>query len=211
MTNTVTQPHQHDAHHDHAPHEHDHHYSDATDVFGFWIYIMTDCVLFSCLFATFIVLFQNTYNGFGMKQLTDLPYVFGETVFLLVSSFTYGMAILSMYKDKLKHVMSWLLVTFVLGCGFVAMEINEFVHIAMEGHGPQTSAAMTSFFSLVGTHGLHVSLGLLWMLILFFQLMTFKLSPAMKRRLTYLGMFWAFLDIVWIFVFTIVYLMGSTI
>lgn len=193
-----------------ATHEHDHqHESDSIDVFGFWTYIMSDCVLFSCLFATFIVLFQSTYNGFGMKQVTDLPYVLGETLFLLASSFTYGMAILSMYKDKLQRVITWLVITIILGACFVGMEINEFVHIAMSGHGPTTSGAMSAFFTLVGTHGFHVTMGLIWMITLVIQLAKFKLNPAMKRRLTYLGMFWAFLDIVWIFVFTIVYLMGS--
>ncbi len=190
-------------------HHHEHHDQDSIDTFGFWLYIMSDCVLFSTLFATFIVLFHNTYNGFGMKQVTDLPYVLGETLFLLASSFTYGMAILNMYKDKTNKVITWLIVTFILGLGFVGMEINEFIHIAMSGHGPQTSGAMTSFFSLVGTHGLHVSMGLFWMLTMIVQIAKFKLSKDVKRRLTYLGMFWAFLDIVWILVFTIVYLVGS--
>lgn len=191
-------------------HDHDHHHNaDQIDIFGFWIYIMSDLILFSCLFATFIILFKNTWNGFGMKQVTELPYVLAETLFLLASSFTYGMAILSMYKDRTKAVMTWLIVTFILGASFVVMEVNEFHHIISIGHGPETSGAMTSFFSLVGTHGLHVSMGLFWMLVMLIQIAKFKLSPAIKRRLTYLGLFWAFLDIVWIFVFTIVYLMGS--
>ena len=189
-------------------HEH-HHNSDAKDIFGFWIYIMSDCVLFCCLFATFMVLRNNTFGGVGMKQITDIPYVFAETLFLLTSSFTYGMAILNMYRNKRNGVIAWLIVTFLLGATFVGLELNEFIHLAMAGHTWQSSAALSSFFALVGTHGLHVSLGLLWMLVMIVQLCVFKITPAVRRRLTYLGLFWAFLDIVWICVFTIVYLMGA--
>lgn len=181
---------------------------NSKDVFGFWIYIMSDCILFSCLFATFIVLRDNTFGGPGMREITNLPYVLKETLFLLASSFTYGMAILSMYKNYQHRVIGWLIVTFLLGLSFVVMEVNEFAHLVIEGHGPNTSAAMSAFFTLVGTHGFHVSMGLFWMLVLIIQTAIFKLNPAMRRRLTYLGLFWAFLDIVWIFVFTIVYLMG---
>ena len=181
---------------------------NSKEIFGFWIYIMSDCVLFAALFATFMVLRDNTYGGPGMREITNLPYVLKETLFLLASSFTYGMAILSMYKNYQHRVIGWLIVTFLLGLSFVAMEINEFTHLILEGHGPQTSGAMSAFFTLVGTHGFHVSMGLFWMLVLIIQVSIFKLDSTMCRRLTYLGLFWAFLDIVWIFVFTIVYLMG---
>ena len=169
---------------------------------------MSDCVIFASLFATFAVLRNHTYGGLGMKEITDLPYVLAETVFLLMSSFTYGMSILSMYKNHYQRVIGWLLVTFLLGLTFVVMEVNEFTRLILEGHGPQSSAALSAFFTLVGTHGFHVSMGLLWMLLMMVQLSIVKLTPATCRRLTYLGLFWAFLDIVWIFVFTIVYLMG---
>lgn len=195
--------------HTHDHHDEHHHDSDSTDILGFWLYIMSDCVLFSCLFATFLVLHTATYNGFGIKEFLDLPYVLAETMFLLASSFTYGMAILAMYKSHQRQVMTWLLVTFVLGASFVVLEVNEFLHLIHEGHGPQTSAAMSAFFTLVGTHGLHVSIGLFWMLIMIVQVQCFKVTPAVKRRLTYLGLFWAFLDIVWIFVYSIVYLIGA--
>lgn len=181
----------------------------SVQVFGFWIYIMSDCLIFGSLFAAFIVLKGNTFGGPGMKQITDLPYVLTETVFLLLSSFTYGLAVLNMYKDRMVGTLIWLIVTFCCGLGFVAMEIHEFYHLIMEGHGPQTSGAMTGFFSLVGTHGFHVSMGLLWMFIMMIQLLTFGITKDTRRRLTYLAMFWAFLDIVWIFVYTIVYLMGA--
>ena len=144
-----------------------------------------------------------------MKQLTDTTYIFIETMVLLASSFTYGMAILSLYKNQVKRVMLMLGVTFMLGAFFVGMEMNEFVNLYAEGHGWQTSAGMSAFFTLVGTHGLHVMMGMIWMAVMIAQLGYFGITPFMRRRLTYLGLFWAFLDIVWIFVFTVVYLMGA--
>ncbi len=186
-----------------------HHDADSMDIFGFWIYILSDCILFSAIFASYAVLHTNTYGGTEIKSIVNLPYVLTETMVLLVSSFTYGLAILSLYKNHLCKVITWLAATFVCGFTFVAMEIYEFVHLYMEGNNWQGSAALSSFFTLVGTHSLHVSLGLVWMLILMLQLLFFGLTPVMKKRLTYLGLFWAFLDIIWIFVFTIVYLMGA--
>lgn len=202
MTTDTLTAHGHDAHH------HEHHDMDKTDVFGFWIYIMSDCVLFATLFATFIVLRHNTFGGATMKDITSLPYVLVETIFLLTSSFTFGLATLNLYKGGRGRVIGWLVITFIFGIAFVLMEIHEFVGLIHEGHGPQSSAAMSAFFTLVGTHGFHVSMGLLWMIIVMVQLFMYGNSKTMQRRMTYLGLFWAFLDIVWIFVFTIVYLMG---
>ena len=190
-------------------HDHDHHHSsDAMDVFGFWIYIMSDCVLFAAIFAAYAVLYTSTYGAPGIKQLASLPYVFGETMALLASSFTYGMGILAMYKNNKPKVIFWLGVTFLFGITFVTMEVKEFIHMYLEGHSWHASAALSAFYTLVGTHGFHVSMGLLWMLVVMVQLLLYGVTPTMRRRLTYLGLFWAFLDIVWIFVFTIVYLMG---
>lgn len=187
----------------------EHHDSDTTDVFGFWLYILSDCILFGTLFTAFITLKSNLYGGLGLKQLTDTSYVFIETMALLASSFTYGMAILSLYKNNVRRVMLMLGLTFLLGAVFIGMELNEFINLAKEGHGWQSSASMSGFFTLVGTHGFHVFMGLIWMLVVIAQLAYFGITPFMRRRLTYLGLFWAFLDIVWIFVFTIVYLMGA--
>jgi cytochrome o ubiquinol oxidase subunit 3 len=188
---------------------HDHHKADATSVFGFWIYIMSDCILFATLFAAFAVLHNNTFGGPSIKELASMPYVLGETLFLLFSSFTYGIAMLALYKKSKGRAMTWLMITFLLGLSFVVMEVNEFVHMFMDGHSWHTSASLSSFFTLVGTHGTHVSIGLLWMLIMIFQLKKFGINSVTSRRLVYLGLFWHFLDIVWIFVFTIVYLMGG--
>lgn len=192
----------------HTHHDH-HHDTDAMDVFGFWLYIMSDCILFAIIFATFAVLHTSIYAGPAIKELVNLPYVLIETMVLLSSSFTYGLAILSLYKNATKKVLFWLAITFLFGASFVGMEVNEFIHLYQEGHGWQTSAALSSFFTLVGTHGCHVFMGLFWMLVLAIQLAMFGITPFMRRRLTYLGLFWAFLDIVWIFVFTIVYLMEA--
>lgn len=188
---------------------HSHHNPDATAVFGFWIYIMSDCLLFASLFAAFAVLHNNTFGGPGIKDILDFPYVFIETVALLASSFAYGMAMLGVYKGSVARTCGWLCVTFIFGLCFVGMELNEFIRLCLEGHNWQTSGALSAFFTLVGTHGLHVSIGLFWMLILIFQTAKYKINPMMSRRLSYLGLFWHFLDIVWIFVFTIVYLMGG--
>ncbi len=192
-----------------STHDEHHHNADATDVFGFWIYILSDCILFSIIFATYAVIHTNTYGGPGLKELTNMPYVLGETMALLASSFTYGLAILALYKGNRCKLLTWLAITFLFGLTFVGMEINEFVHLYIEGHTWQSSAALSGFFTLVGTHGFHVSMGLLWMLVMMFQVAKSNITPAISRRLTYLGLFWAFLDIVWIFVFTVVYLMGS--
>ncbi len=196
---------------EHSLAHHDEHHvdMDVVDVFGFWIYILTDLILFASLFAGFAVLHGNTFGGPSIKQITSLPYVLVETLFLLASSVTYGFAMLASYGGKKNQVGAWLIITFFLGLSFVAMEINEFVHLVMEGHSWQVSGTLTSFFALVGTHGLHVSFGLLWMIVMIVQVFKFGLKKEVTRRLTYLGLFWHFLDIVWIFVFTIVYLMGA--
>lgn len=194
--------------HQHQDH-HDHHSSDATDVFGFWTYIMTDCVLFATLFAAFAVLRDNTYGGPALRELISLPYILYETLFLLASNLTFGFGILNLYKGIKNKVIFWLGCTFILGLGFVVMEVNEFINLVHEGHSWQSSGAMSAFFTLVGTHGFHVSIGLLWILIMLVQVCMFKINAMTTRRLTYLVLFWNFLDIVWIFVFTIVYLMGA--
>lgn len=193
---------------DHLEHHDSHHNSDATDIFGFWIYILSDCILFASIFAVYAVMHTSTFGAPGMKELTNLPYVLGETMALLASSFTYGMAMLALYKGKRNRLLTWLMVTFLLGATFIFMEVNEFVLMYQEGHSWHASAALSAFFTLVGTHGAHVSIGLLWMLVMMVQLGKYNITPAMNRRLIYLGLFWAFLDIVWIFVYTIVYLMG---
>ncbi|MDR3449138.1 MAG: cytochrome o ubiquinol oxidase subunit III [Alphaproteobacteria bacterium] len=189
-----------DAHHGHD--------AGADTVFGFWIYIMTDCILFATLFATYAVLGRNYAGGPTGKEIFELPYVLTETFCLLISSVTYGFAMLALGKAKRGQVLLWLAVTFLFGAGFIGMEINEFHHLVSEGNGPDRSAFLSSFFTLVGTHGLHVTCGLIWMAVMMVQVAMRGTGAEISRRLTCLSLFWHFLDIVWICVFTIVYLMG---
>jgi len=181
----------------------------ANQAFGFWIYLMTDLVLFASLFATFAVLAHNYAGGPTGKELFKLPYTLGETMCLLFSSATYGMAVLAIYRSKKYGVLTWLGVTFLLGLGFISMEVNEFYHMILDGNGPQRSGFLSAFFTLVGTHGAHVTFGLIWMATMMGQVVIKGLSVPVQSRLMRLSMFWHFLDIVWIGVFTIVYLMGS--
>ncbi len=186
-----------------------HHDTDSTDVFGFWLYILTDCILFGCLFATFLVLNGPGHPGPALKSHINLHDVLIETFLLLFSNFAFCQAFLSLYQEKIHKVQLWLGITFLLGAGFIMYEVSEFMHMANEGFRWDVSGAISSFFSLVGTHGLHVTFGLLWILILMIQMPFIRSHQIKIRRMTYLGLFWNFLDIVWIFVFTIVYLMGA--
>jgi len=175
---------------------------------GFWIYLMSDLVIFSILFTTFVVLGHNYAGGAGPKELFSLSYLFIETMLLLISSVTYGLAMVAMQDSKSKSVLLALGATFLLGAGFVFMEIREFHEMIMAGHTPQQSGFLSAFFTLVGTHGTHVSFGLLWMLIMMYQVMTRGLTLRVRSRLMQLSLFWHFLDIVWVGVFTVVYLAG---
>ena len=187
---------------------HQHHFDGSKDVFGFWIYIMTDCILFASLLAVYAVFHSHTYGGPSAKELFSLPFVLGETMLLLTSSFTYGLAMLGTNSNK-RSVLPWLFVTFILGAGFIYMEVNEFHNLYLEGHTWAISAFLSSFFTLVATHGLHVTIGLIWMLSIMFQIKKHGITPVTKTKLTCLGLFWHFLDIVWVFVFSVVYLMGA--
>ncbi|MBN3817940.1 cytochrome o ubiquinol oxidase subunit III [Paraburkholderia sp. Se-20369] len=190
-----------------ARHPAAHHHPPSHSVFGFWLYLMTDCVIFASLFATFAVLGGQYAGGPTAKDLFDIPGVALETAMLLLSSITYGFAMLGAQRRRRGTVFVWLAVTFVLGAAFLAMEMREFSHLIAEGAGPQRSAFLSAFFTLVGTHGLHVAIGLLWMVVLVVQIAR---GPGMTerdvRRLMCLSLFWHFLDIVWICVFSFVYL-----
>lgn len=175
---------------------------------GFWMYLMTDCLVFTVLFSTYAVLHSKTFGGPTSKELFSLRTAFLETMILLFSSVTCGFAVLSSLKDKTKMVLAWLAVTFLLGAAFVAIELTEFSHLVHEGHSWDKSAFLSSFFALVGTHGLHVSFGLLWILVMLGQVYWVGVTVPTFRRLVVFSMFWHFLDLIWIFIFTIVYLMG---
>jgi cytochrome o ubiquinol oxidase subunit 3 len=185
--------------------------SGQTDkvTFGFWVYLMSDCVLFAALFATYAVLRGATFGAPGIESLVDLPYVLGETLLLLTSSFTIGLALLAAYAGKKRLTLIALASTLVLGLGFLAMELHEFMHLAHQGYGPDRSAFLSSLWTLLGTHGLHVALGSVWMLALMAHVFVRGLVAGTTRKLMCLGLFWHFLDIIWIFIFTFVYLFGS--
>jgi cytochrome o ubiquinol oxidase subunit III len=180
----------------------------AIQTFGFWIYLMSDLIIFATLFATFAVLGHNYANGPTPKELFDLPYLLVETLFLLFSSVTYGLVMLAVHNGKKQWVLIGLAVTFLLGFGFVSMEINEFYRMIAGGFGPDRSAFLSSFFTLVGTHGTHVTFGLIWMAVMIGQVAVKGLTSPVQSRLMRLSMFWHFLDLIWIGIFSIVYLMG---
>lgn len=177
-------------------------------VFGFWVYLMTDCILFASLFATFAVLRNNTFGGASSQQIFSLNFVLAETLILLTSSFTAGLGfIYAQRRDKYK-VLFLFSITFLLGLSFLGLEINEFHKLASEGHSWRASAFLSSFFTLVATHGLHITAGLTWMALLMWRISKKGLDRTNLRRLTCLTLFWHFLDVIWIFIFSIVYLMG---
>lgn len=178
------------------------------DQFGFWMYLMTDLLTFSALFAAFAVLRGNIFGGPSGKELFSLPFVLTETFILLTSSFTCGLGILAVESGQKNKVLAWFAATFLLGVSFLIMELTEFHRMILDGNGPQRSAFLTSFFSLVGTHGLHIFVGLLWMAIVMAVVWKRGLTTKNSSNLVRLSLFWHFLDIVWIFIFTIVYLMG---
>lgn len=180
----------------------------AKTQFGFWVYLMTDCVLFATLFATYAVLHHNTFGGPSSRELFDLPFVLTETLILLTSSFTAGIATLAAHRGYLRQTLIWFTVTAALGLSFLVLEVGEFAKLAAEGNNWQRSGFLSAFFTLVGTHGLHIATGLLWMFTLIFYAFRRGLAPAVTRRFALLGLFWHFLDVIWIFIFTTVYLMG---
>ena len=185
----------------------EHHPENGT-LLGFWIYLMSDCLIFACLFAAYAVLGRNYAGGPSGAEIFELPTVALNTAFLLVSSITYGFAMLAAQKKNVKGTQIWLAITGVLCACFLFLELQEFAHLIHEGNGPWRSGFLTSFFSLVGTHGLHVTFGIVWLVTLMFQLGKHGITAANYRRLACLSMFWHFLDVVWIGVFTFVYLMG---
>jgi cytochrome o ubiquinol oxidase subunit 3 len=185
----------------------EHHPQNGT-MLGFWLYLMSDCLIFAVLFAMYGVVGANYAAGPGPKDLFDLGLVAVNTSMLLLSSITYGFAMLEMARGRQNAVLGWLAITGLFGLAFVGLEIYEFAHFIHEGAGPQRSAFLSAFFALVGTHGLHVSFGIVWLVVLMVQVRKMGLTEPNRRRLACLSLFWHFLDVVWIGVFTFVYLMG---
>lgn len=185
---------------------HDHH--DRT-IFGFWLYLMSDCILFGVLFAVYAVLRNNTFGGPSASDILHLPSALAETLIMLTSSFTAGLALFAAYRKSVKGTISWIALTFLLGAAVLAMAMMDFSQLIQEGNSWQRSGFLSGFFGLLGTHGLHIAGGLVWIVVLIPQLLVCGLTSVTFRRLTCFKMFWQFLNIVWIFIYTFVYLMGA--
>ena len=189
-------------------HEHEHAGGGST-MLGFWIYLMSDCLIFAVMFAMYGVLGTSYAGGPKPAELFDLKVVALNTTMLLLSSITYGFAMLQAQLKRVAGTQVWLAITALFGMAFVGIELFEFSHMIHEGAGPQRSAFLSSFFSLVGTHGLHVTFGIIWIMTLMVQVGKRGLVPANHRRLACLSLFWHFLDVIWIGVFTFVYLLST--
>ncbi|MBS0283399.1 MAG: cytochrome o ubiquinol oxidase subunit III [Proteobacteria bacterium] len=186
-----------------------HHAEGSSTMLGFWLYLMSDCLIFGILFASWGVYGRNFAGGPTSHELFDLKLVAVNTALLLLSSITYGFAMIAVHAHRKAAALRWLVVTLLFGLGFLGIELFEFHHLIHEGAGPGRSAFLSSFFTLVGTHGLHVTFGSIWLVVLMLQVSAKGLIPANVRRLECLSLFWHFLDVVWIGVFTFVYLLGS--
>lgn len=181
---------------------------DDTKIFGFWVYLMTDLVIFAALFACFLVLHKNTFGGPTAKDLFDLSSALTETLILLSSSFTCSLGMIAIHRKAKVWAIIWFILTFALGVAFLILEISEFTDFVHKGASWRRSAFLSSFFTLVGTHGFHISIGLLWMVVMMFQIILRPLSIHSVSRIFCMALFWHFLDLVWIFIFTVVYGMG---
>jgi cytochrome o ubiquinol oxidase subunit 3 len=184
---------------------------ESKTLFGFWVYLMTDCVLFASLFATFAVLRNSTFGGPAGNELFSLPFVLIETLVLLTSSFTAGLGLLAARRRVKQQVLIWFGITMLLGLFFLTMELTEFHKLAVEGNSWRRSGFLSAFFTLVGTHGAHITAGLIWMTVMMMSVIQKGITAGNLKRLTMLSLFWHFLDIIWIFIFTVVYLFGAAV
>ncbi|MGE5196533.1 MAG: cytochrome o ubiquinol oxidase subunit III [Anaerolineae bacterium] len=185
-----------------------HHDTYSRTVFGFWVYLMSDFILFGALFSTYAVLSPSTFGGASPRELFQLPFTLIQTLILLVSSLTVGLAGASTHRKQKNQTIVLFAITFLLGIAFMGMELTEFSRLIKTGNSWDKNAFLSAYFTVVGTHGLHVIFGLLWMIVLILPVWREGVSHVSIRRLTCLRMFWQFLNIVWVFIFSFVYLMG---
>ncbi len=178
-------------------------------VFGFWVFLMSDAILFGLLFATYVTMVGSTAGGPGPKELFELSTAFIETLLLLASSFTFGMASLALkYQHDRNRLLGWLGITLLLALVFLGLELHDFSSMVDKGGAPSRSGFASAFFALVPLHGLHVAAGSLWLLSIAVQIRRFGLDQHTKLGVLRLGLFWHFLDIVWVGIFSVVYLAG---
>jgi cytochrome aa3-600 menaquinol oxidase subunit III len=176
------------------------------NILGFWIFLGAEIILFSTLFATFGVLKGSTMGGPSPKELFEINGVMAETLILLTSSFTCGLAVYEMHRKNKKGLLAWFAVTLLLGASFVGLEVTEFIKYVHEGATLQTNAFYSAFFTLLGTHGMHVSLGIGWGVMVMLQIAKRGIDSVTARKTFIIGLYWHFLDVIWIFIFTFVYL-----
>lgn len=177
---------------------------------GFWLYLMTDCLLFGSLFATYAVLRGATAGGPSEAELFEMPVVLMQTLILLSSTFTTGLMLVALRQKRRREFFMWLLWTIAFGIGFLSLELREFSMLIAEGQSWQANASRSSFFALVGTHGLHITVGLVWAAVLFVSVMKRGFTAKIVRQTKLFALFWHFLDVIWIFIFTFVYLIGAS-
>ncbi|ODN43026.1 cytochrome c oxidase subunit 3 [Piscirickettsia litoralis] len=188
--------------------EHHHHDDGSKSLFGFWTFVLSDAVLFAALFACYVVLKDQTYGNIGIVQIASPGYVFLTTLFLLACSFTYGISSAAAQAGSRGRVLLWLIVTIISGIVFVSMTFHEFAVLFHNHHTWHQSAFLSAFFSLVGIHMIHVIVALLWAVVLIIQFLMQGITTGMRTRLACMGMFFHFLNLVWVFIFIIVYMMG---
>ncbi|SEQ90849.1 cytochrome o ubiquinol oxidase subunit 3 [Nitrosomonas sp. Nm51] len=192
------------------------HHGEAHDqaetlVFGFWVFLMSDLIIFGLMFAIYVTMANpvGMAGGPGPKDVFDLTSVFIQTMILLTSSLTFGIASLAMRHEQGRgRIALWLGVTLALGLGFLGFEARDFANMIGMGAGPSRSGFLSAFWGLVPLHGLHVSAGCIWIVVMLIQMRTFGMIPIVKTRLLRLGLFWHFLDLIWVGIFTIVFLAG---
>jgi cytochrome aa3-600 menaquinol oxidase subunit III len=178
-------------------------------IFGFWVFLVTDMLLFACVFSTYAVLFRHTNLGPKAADIIDVKGYTAETLILLTSSFTSGLGTLAMRRGQKGALMGWTIVTMILGGSFITLELSEFIADVANGATMQTSAFLSAFFTLVGMHGCHVTFGLFWMLSVLIQLGIRGITTETAPKVFIVGLYWHFLDVVWVFIFTVVYLIGE--
>lgn len=189
---------------------HEQHFIEKSDKasFGFWLYLMTDVLLFASLFATYIILRPGTNGGPAGSEIFNLDMILVSTILLLVSSLTSGLALIALKSKQTRKALTLLGTTIALGIGFLTLELYEFGELILAGHGPAHSGFLSAFFTLVGTHGIHILVGIIWAIALGDFISKRGASPDAIRKAGLFTVFWHFLDLVWIFIFTIVYLLG---
>ncbi|CAL4324496.1 cytochrome o ubiquinol oxidase subunit III [Buchnera aphidicola] len=179
---------------------------ESKKIFGFWLYLISDCILFATMFSVYFVMVNNTADGPTGKDIFKLSFILLETILLLFSTISYGLVKISVYQNRLMNTVIFLFITFFFGLGFIGLEFFEFYSLIKKGYGPSRSGFLSAFFTLVATHGIHVFFGVFWVLVMICQIIKFGISKTTYIRILCLGLFWHFLDLVWICLFTFVYL-----